>query len=239
MTSPTPAGASPTYRLIFGLSADPVHAGHVDMVAGSGRGLIERGYNLGEILLVPVYRRNPVGADKASLPESYHHRFAMCGLAAREIARRLDMAPGRVRASDIEAHLARGHTRPNYTAETLTALRLRSAPGTGLIFLISSELVAGPNPQFARWYRPEVILKVAALAICPRPGYAANAPYLRALMARGANIVLLPEVTTPAVAATELRARLRMGQSPAALVYHGLLLPSVARYIGEHSLYET
>lgn len=237
MTLETQLPALPGYRLVFGLSGDPIHTGHVDMLTESARSLVERGYGLTEIMLVPVYRRNPVGAHKAGLPESYHHRFVMCGLAAREIARRLDVAPRTVRASAIEANLARHHSRPNYTAETLTALRLRSAPGIGLIFLISSELVAGPNPQFARWYRPDVIVRFATLAICPRPGYEANTHYLHALSARGADVVLMPEVATPDIAATELRDRLRMGQSPLALAYHGLLLPSVARYIAERGLY--
>lgn len=232
---PTPALA--THRLVFGLSADPVHTGHVDMLAASARGLMNRGYDLGEILLVPVYRRNPVGADKSGLPESYHHRFVMCGLAAQEVARRLTIAPAQVRASDIEADLARHHTRPNYTAETLTALYLRGAPRMSLIFLISSELVAGTDPQFARWYRPDLILKLATLAICPRPGYDVNRRYLQALAARGADVVLMPEVTTPDISATELRERLRAGQSPWALAQRGLLLPSVARYIAERDLY--
>jgi nicotinate (nicotinamide) nucleotide adenylyltransferase len=231
------AAGSPAYRLVFGLSADPVHVGHVEMVTESARSLVERGYRLDQILLVPVYRRNPVGANKAGLPESYHHRFVMCGLASGDIARRLGLSPAMVRPSDIEASLARHHTRPNYTAETLLALRLRSGPGVGLIFLISSELVAGPTPQFARWYRPDAILKYATLAICPRPGYEPNRRYLQALLAQGADVVLMPEVATPDISATELRARLREGQSPLALAYRGVLLPSVARYIAERNLY--
>lgn len=209
------------------------------MVTQSVRRLIERGYDLVSILLVPVYRRNPVGAHKGRLPGTFHHRFVMCGLAAREIASRLGWDPTRVLVSDIEADLARRHSRPNYTAETLTALKVRAARGTGFLFLISSELVAGPSPQFARWYRPETILKYAGLAICPRPGYAANLRYLRMLQTRGAEVVLLPQVSTPDISATELRSQLRGGQSALALAYHGLLLPSVARYVAERQLYAT
>jgi nicotinate (nicotinamide) nucleotide adenylyltransferase len=234
----TPAAAVvPAYHLVYGLSADPVHTGHVVMLTESARGLIHRGYGLAKITLLPVYRRNPVGATKASLPKSFHHRLVMCGFAAREVAQRLDMVPGRVRASALEADLARHHNRPNTTAETLTAMRLRSSRDSRLIFLISSELVAGSRPQFARWYRPDVIVRHAVLAICPRPGYRINAHYLRTLAHRGAGIVWLPEVTTPDISATELRERLRAGQSPLALAHHKLLIPSIARYIAERDLY--
>lgn len=207
------------------------------MLTESARGLIHRGYRLAKITLLPVYRRNPVGATKASLPETFHYRFVMCGLAAREVARRLDMAPNCVRASALEADLARRHSRPNTTAETLTAMRLRAPRETGLIFLISSELVAGSRPQFARWARPDVIVRRAILAVCPRPGYRINTHYLRALAHRGAGVAWLPEVATPDISATELRERLRAGQSPLALAYHRLLIPSIARYIAERGLY--
>ena len=227
----------PRYRLVFGLSADPVHAGHIEIAAQSAGRLIEHGYNLAEVLLVPVYRRNPVGARKRRLPETYPHRYEMCRLAAQEVADRLQRDSVKVLVSSIEAELARDNDRPNYTAETLTALRAGSPPDAGLILLISSELVSGPNPQFGRWYRPGKILALATLAICPRPGYLPSNLFLQAFVAVGADVVVLSDITSPDISATELRAKLRAGVSPLALVDQGVLTPSIARYLVAHDLY--
>jgi nicotinate (nicotinamide) nucleotide adenylyltransferase len=225
------------YRLVFGLSADPVHVGHVEMVTQSARKLSQRGFQIADVLLVPVFRRNPVGVDKKRIPETYHHRLMMCALAACDIADRLGVEHERVQASAIEAELARDRSGPNYTAETLTFLKMRSAPGTALIFLISSELVSGSAPQFGQWYRPATILKLASLAICPRPGYPPNPDFVRGLMASRAQVIVLDEVTTPDIAATDLRALLSAGHSPQALAYQGLLSPSVAGYLASNNFY--
>jgi len=228
---------NPHYRLVFGLSADPVHAGHIEIAVQSAGRLIERGYNLTELLLVPVYRRNPVGARKGRLPDTYPYRYEMCRLAAGEVAARLQRDSVKVLASSIEAELARESDRPNYTAETLTALRAGSPPDAGLIFLISSELVSGPNPQFGRWYRPDAILALATLAICPRPGYAPNDDFLQSLVDGGADVIVLSSISPPDISATELRAKLRACVSPLALADQELLIPSIAAYLEAHDLY--
>ena len=225
------------HTLIFGLSADPVHAGHVETVTQSARCLIDRGLEIGQVLLVPVYRRNPVGAVKQRIPDTYPHRLTMCALASVEIAEALGFRQERVCASAIEAELGQGRSGPNYTAETLALLKLRSAPGTGLIFLISSELVSGPDPQFGRWYRPDVILRLASLAICPRPGYVRNARFVASMKRTDAQVILLDEVSTPDISATDVRRLLSEGVSPEALAYRGILTPAIARYLASHNLY--
>ncbi|MGC9469524.1 MAG: nicotinate-nicotinamide nucleotide adenylyltransferase, partial [Anaerolineae bacterium] len=164
-------------------------------------------------------------------------RRKMCALAGREIATRLGKPSDFVCVSDVEAELAHDRDRPNYTAETLALLRLRSSPRSGLIFLISSELVSGPDPEFGRWYRPDRILELAHLAICPRPGYPLNARFVRALARVGRGVVVLHAVETPHVASTELRRWLRDGVSPLALWHQGLLPTAVAQYLERHRLY--
>jgi nicotinic acid mononucleotide adenylyltransferase len=225
------------YRLILGLSADPAHAGHVEMVTQSVQALAARGYDIAGVLLIPVYRRNPVGPHKTQLPDTFPHRLVLCGLAAQEIAQRLDKAPGYVQASAIEAELARGRSGPNYTVETLKVLKLRAVPGEGLIFLVSSELLSGPDPELARWHRPDLLLRLAYLAVCPRPGYPLNMPFIQSAARRGARVIVLSDVKTPDVASRELRAHLQAGVSPLALAHQGLLPLSIARYLAAHPLY--
>jgi nicotinate (nicotinamide) nucleotide adenylyltransferase len=231
------------YQLVFGLSADPIHVGHVELVSQSARRLIERGFRIADVLIVPVYRRSPVGAEKEGLPDTFAHRLRMCALAAGEIRDRLESAASAadrvpsVRASAIEAELARHRERPNYTVETLRLLKIRSRPGTGLIFLISAELISGPRPQLGRWYRPEAILKLAALAVCPRPGYPVNGRFVRAMARQGGQVILLGDVVTLDISATEVRAALSAGVPPAALARRGILTPAVARFLRAHNLY--
>jgi nicotinate (nicotinamide) nucleotide adenylyltransferase len=224
-------------RLILGLSADPVHTGHVEMVTQGVRALAGRGYELSGVLLIPVYRRNPVGSEKVRLPDTFAHRLALCRLAAQEIVQRLGTVPGFVRASAIEAELASGRSGPNYTVETLKVIKLRGAPREELIFLISSELVSGPTPELARWRRPTQLLRLAHLVICPRPGYALNLRFIQAARRRGARITVLSGVSTPDIASSELRAQLQAGVSPLTLAYHQLLPVPVARYLMAHNLY--
>ncbi len=224
------------HLLVFGLSADPLHEGHVSLVVQAVPALRRRDFTLAGVLLVPLYRRNPVGSSKAGLPQTFAHRLALCRLGAEEIHHRLEELPP-VRASRIEERLARGREAPNYTAETLATLDRRIDPACGLIFLLSADLLAGAEPEFARWREPERIARLATLALAPRPGYAVNRAYVRHLEAEGGRVVLLDEVETPAVSGTELRRRLHAGEPPARLAEEGLLPPGVARYLEDHPLY--
>jgi len=225
------------FVLVFGLSADPIHVGHVETVTQAYQALTKLGIPVTRILLLPTYRRNPVGAEKSRLPATFTARYIMCALAAQEISQRLKLPPQAVSVSDLEAELARKRRMPNYTAETLTLLKLRTAPNTGLLFLLSSELVAGEVPQFSRWYHPLAIARLAFLAIVPRPGYEPNRRFLSALRQRGARVIMLEDVQTPAISSSAIRRRLRHGESVVALASQGLLTPLVARFLSRHPLY--
>lgn len=235
MTSP--GCNSPAYILVFGLSADPVHQGHIQLALSAAQGMLTQGYAVTRIVFVPVYRRSPVGGDKDWLPVTFEHRYRMCELAAQDMR---DPLPGiHVEASRVEADLVQHNDKPNLTAETLQALKRDLPENQRLAFLISSELVSGDRPQFSRWYRPDLILDAATLAICPRPGYEANMRYLASLVASGADVVYMPQVRTPDVAANEVRSRLCAGVSPLALAEEGVLSQRVAAYIEAEQIYAT
>jgi nicotinate (nicotinamide) nucleotide adenylyltransferase len=225
------------YHLVFGLSADPVHCGHVALITQSIAALRTRGLDIAQVSLIPVYRRNPVGAAKDDLPESYHHRYIMCGIAARAIRRRLGSPCPQITVSDIEARLASRRNTPNYTVETLTALALHGGQGRRVLLLVSGEIVSGPVPELARWYQPRALLRLATLVICPRSGYRLNRRFVQALLGAGAQVMILPEVSAPPLSSTEVRSQLNAGRSPLALAYHNLIPGSVAHYLARHSVY--
>lgn len=226
-----------SYILVYGLSADPIHQQHVDLVVNATQALLTRGVALAKIMLIPVYRRNPTGPrPKDDLPDTFEHRLAMCQLAAAEIAQRLKDLAIPVEASRIEEELAKGREAPNYTVETLSALQARE-PGMGLIFLLGSDLVSGGQPELGRWREPEKLGQIALLAVCPRPGYPPNTAFLDALRRQGAQIVVLEEVATQDIATSAIKQRLEAGEDALRLAEEGLLPMPVARYIHEHGLY--
>ena len=226
------------HTLIFGLSADPLHSGHIAVVTGACQALLARGYELAQVLLVPVYRRNPVGDPKEDLPKTYHHRLAMCRIGAAILQDNLKTAGVPVTASAIEETLVRDTTRPNYTVLTLEALRRNAAADTELCLLISSDLVSGEEPELCRWYRPLHLVRLAALAIAPRPGASPNMDFITALRGCGAEIIYLDEMQTPDISSRQIRARLLSGGKPAALAHTGLLPKVVAAYITAQGLYK-
>ncbi len=44
--------------LVFGTSADPIHAGHVRLVTGAVRALQARGEQVAEVMIMPVFRHH-------------------------------------------------------------------------------------------------------------------------------------------------------------------------------------
>ncbi|MGC9398040.1 MAG: nicotinate-nicotinamide nucleotide adenylyltransferase [Anaerolineae bacterium] len=222
--------------LVFGLSANPVHQGHVTLVCKALQALTARGYEVAQTLIVPVYRRNPVGSGKPELAESYEQRVQLCERAVEEIHRCLKEARTEIQVSRIEKRLSKASGKPNYTAETLAALREEVPDDMELMFLMSSDLVGGEKPEFARWHSIDKLTALATLVVCPRPGYPPNWDFLATLKQRNARVVYLDEVETPAISATEIRERLAAGETPAALSAKGLLPPAVAAYLQQHPL---
>ena len=224
------------YALIYGLSANPVHQGHIELVIGALKNLSKLDYDVVQTLIVPVYRRNPVGTRKDDLPGTYKQRVRMCELAAQEM---LNTHPETlISVSRIEAQLAMKSSSPNYTAETLTYLKNHVLTGLDLIFLISSEIISGENPELNQWYKTDTILKTTSFAVCPRPGFPLNQPYINALTENGGHFILLDGVKTPDISSTALRRRLQRGENPLTLAQEGLIPLSIAKYLSKLDLYQ-
>jgi len=236
---PGPMKREATHWLFFGLSADPIHQKHVDLVVEATRKLISLGFGIGKVLIIPVYRRNPAGTKpKDPLTAPFTHRLAMCRLGAEEIGRRLEALGVAVAVSPIEQELAQGAETPNYTVQTLQALQAKSGPGVKWILLLGSDLLSGDDPELGHWYRPDELLRLATIAVYPRPGYPGNPAFLSELERKGARIIRLDGVTMRDIRASDLRRQLQAGRDPLVLSREGLLPEPVAYYIKEHGLYE-
>ena len=203
------------FTLFYGLSADPVHQGHVDLVTAAVTELSDRGYAIPLVLLVPVYRRNPVGEQaKNSLPETYQDRVQMSELAAGMMGRRLAGLGCTVKVSLAARDLAGRSGGPNYDLETLRYIRDQGEADGELLYLMSAELVSGQEPEFGRWYRPVELARIATVAIAPRPGYPPNVNFLEGLTAEGGRFIFLDSVVTMDVSSSQLRERLIAGADP-------------------------
>lgn len=223
------------FTLFYGLSADPVHQGHVDLVTAAVTELSDRGYAIPLVLLVPVYRRNPVGEQaKNSLPETYQDRVQMSELAAVVMGRGLAGLGCTVKVSLAARELAGRSGGPNYDLETLRYIRDQGEADGELLYLMSAELVSGQEPEFGRWYRPVELARIATVAIAPRPGYPPNVNFLEGLTAEGGRFIFLDSVVTMDVSSSQLRERLIAGADPLLLAREGAIPAPVADYISRH-----
>lgn len=210
---------------VLGGTFDPIHNGHITAGLRAQSAL-----RLDRVMLVPScippHRASTAGAS----PEA---RLAMAGLAAAE-------QQGWT-ASDIE--LTRDG--PSYTFDTLTALRATST--SQFFFIIGADAFA----EIATWSRYPAVLDLAHFAVVARPGITlhslqARVPDLadrmttpdqfkpeaaRSLPDEKTRVILI-ETATPDVSSTEIRRRVRAGESIGDLVPE-----SVANYIATHRLY--
>ena len=218
---------------VLGGTFDPIHLGHVAAAAAAQQTL-----SLDSIALVPSrippHRADPVSANG-------EHRLAMAQLAAA----------GRPGWSASRIELDREG--PSYTYDTLVALRealserggsqsdaLRESQGTQIFFITGADAFA----EIATWSRYPAVLDLAHFVVVSRPGITLDSlrervpsafpsTWLKAGRADSAKTrVILVEAHTPDVSSTEIRRRVREGES-----LSGCVPDSVAAYIRTHRLY--
>lgn len=224
---------------VLGGTFDPIHLGHVAAATAAQQAL-----SLESILLIPSrippHRADPVTAG-------VEDRFAMARLAAAG-------QPG-WSASRIELD----REGPSYTYDTLLSLRQtlrgeaamsdgRGVMGDGAagvewqIFFITG---ADAFAEIASWSRYPAVLDLAHFVVVSRPGITLDSlrervpsAFSRPLdSARGKQPsaktrVILVEAHTPDISSTDIRRRVRAGQT-----ISGYVPDPVADYIRDHRLY--
>jgi nicotinamide-nucleotide amidase len=223
--------------LVFGTSADPLHEGHVELIVDAVHALSARGFELAEVVLMPVFRHHNIREGvKRSLTLTFDHRFAICQLAAIEIAKDLEGIVDKVSVSDLERELVWQSNRPNFTAETLEALQERTDAQVELAFLVGADSFSGEQPAFSKWYRWQDLVKDATLVLSPREGFTPNQDFIARLTVQGGRIVYLEEIKVSDISSSRIRARLEEGTDPTVLAAEGILSHSIAAYIARQNL---
>lgn len=226
----------------FGGSFDPPHLGHL-AVARAARDALR----LDRVLFAPVGAQ-PLKPEGATAP--FSDRFAMTKLA-------IAGEPG-FEISLLDAPGTGG--KPNYTLETLRALRL-GLPAEGCLFCLMG---ADSFASLRRWHGAAEVPFTAALVVASRPGQELDdlAKFLprglalepekqateqdahgdidlRSYLARNANGEAAPFYLLPGldveISASEIRNQIRSVAQESAAV--GSLPERVAEYIRTHGLY--
>lgn len=195
---------------VLGGTFDPIHVGHIAAAAAAQEHL-----SLQSIVLIPSrippHRSDPTTAG----PED---RLAMAQLAAAE-------RPG-WSASRIELD----REGPSYTYDTLTRL---NQPSTQLFFITGADAFA----EIATWSRYPAVLDLANFVVVSRTGITLDSLRARVPSAFhprpfAETRVILVEAATPDVSSTDIRRRVRAGES-----LSGVVPDAVADYIRAHRLY--
>ena len=206
---------------LLGGTFDPIHQGHLDVAEAARVAL-----GLTRVLVmpsrIPPHRRAP----RASAP----HRFAMVTLAVQSCQDFL--------VSDLEM-LDTSDTAPSYTSATLDRLAARGVNTRELFFITGADAFR----DIRTWMGFPTILDRCHFVAVSRPGQPAEG--LKSLLPELAGRMVAPESSLPdqpaivlvdaptaPVSSTEIRERIRTGES-----IDGMVPREVAAYIEKHGLY--
>lgn len=206
---------------ILGGTFDPIHNGHIAAADAAQHALA-----LDAVTLipshVPPHRRDPVGATG-------EHRYAMAALAASE------------RSGWSASRIEVDRQGTSYTYDTLVKLKETVSVGAQYFFILGADAFA----EIASWSRYPAVLDLAHFVVVSRPGITLDSlrervPSAFPSTSLGAGShrppaetrVILVEANTPDISATDIRRRVKSGES-----IDGLVPGAVASYIQTHRLY--
>jgi nicotinate-nucleotide adenylyltransferase len=193
----------------FGGTFDPPHKGHIEVAKAAADS-----FHLDRVFIVPTGRQ-PLKQNEHVTP--FDNRVAMVALASE--------ADPRFAVSTIDAPHPDGS--PNYTVDTLTALR-REMPEAAL-FCISG---ADSFLSLRQWREPDRLLEMAEWIVVSRPESPLRDLSVLHLTPQQRERVHLLETVHEEVSATEVRRRLHAGESCT-----DLIPAAVIGYIQERRLY--
>lgn len=200
--------------LVFGGSFDPPHVGHI---------------------VLPMLAMEAIGADAvAYIPSaSPPHKTGVEQAPAEDRLAMVEAAVADLPFAEVlplELERAEQGIVPNYTVDTLAALRALVGPGPQLRLLIGGDMLR----SFDTWREPEQIVALAEPVVMVRPPDTAES--LLAALPAGfervdweSRLVVLPQLD---ISSTLIRQRLNDGRS-----IRGLTLSEVESYISSCNLY--
>ncbi len=212
------------YTLVFGLTADPIHKGHEQVIHNSFAFAKQQQLNISQFLLVPTYQPNLI-AGKQQPRTAFQHRFTMCQLLAEHMNQQFNY---RVQVSDIEEQLFKKNQQKSYSYDTLKAIKAEHK-----LFVLSADHFAGRWPKFRKWYQWQALVKANGLLIHQRPGHRINHSFIQQLKDINPAVFVVKDYPSVAVSSTQLRQALSQQQT----IPDTLLSPVISHYLEPLNLY--
>jgi nicotinate-nucleotide adenylyltransferase len=195
---------------VFGGSFDPVHRAHLAVAEQATAAAA-----LDKLLFMPVCVQPFKRGARMSAGE---HRIEMLRLAIADDAR----------FDTTDTELSRGGL--SYTVDSLRAIRDDGEERGEIFFLLGADMLL----MIEKWYESEALLREFSFVAARRPG--SGDETLERCVARlrrrcGTRVILMDNPKTD-ISASEIRGRVRAGES-----ITGLVPASVEEYIYENGLY--
>ena len=194
---------------ILGGSFDPIHLGHKSLGEAAIREL-----NLKKLIVMPA-KIQPFKQDRQVTPAYQRKIMAELAFIGNE---KVDVSDYEIEKSDV-----------SYTYDTLTYLK-QYFPDDQLYFILGTDSFI----QINKWYKGIELLQNFSFAVSTRPGYKEKEleeTILKYKQKYNSEVVKI-ESNMPDISSTEIRARIKAGESASDLIPY-----SVERYIKENELY--
>ncbi len=212
------------YTLVFGLTADPIHKGHKQVIINSFAYARMHGIEINKFLLVPTYQPNLI-AGKQQPRTAYQHRYRMCELVTNEMIKYFNYP---VEVSDIEKQLYLKSNKKSYSYDTLKAISDHNK-----LFVLSADHFAGRWPKFRKWHRWQTLVKENGLLIHQRPGHGINATFIQQLKTINPAIHLVKNLPAVDVSSTQIRQTINTNAKQ-----NQLIDEAVYQYIKQYGMYQ-
>lgn len=213
------------FRLVFGITGDPVHCGHRQVIINSHQFMAERQLTVSQFDLIPSYAANLI-ADKSTATADYQQRKTMCELLATE----LKGHGYNIYVSDIEEKLFLKNKTKSYSRQTLKAIDHRHK-----LFVLSADHFSGSKPTFQLWHQWQKLIEENGLLIHPRPEYPLNYAFIDSLKQYNPNIHIVTTGKQIHISSSDLRKQLASNPQTA----QPYIPPNIFSYILQQKLYNT
>ena len=215
---------SQRFQLVFGLTADPIHLGHEQVIINSIEYFRKLNKKIGQFLLVPVFNPNLI-AGKKSPHASFDQRLEMCQLVANRLSKKLKT---QILVSDIEKKLSQKTGKSNYSFDTLKALELKR----GLVIACADHF-KGRWPKFRKWHCWQNLVKGTGLLINRRPGNKINLNFIKGLQKINKDVYVVESDKSVNTSSTFIRKNIKCNFD---MSNH--LSDDIMSYISQKSLYQ-
>ncbi len=209
-----------SFYLVFGITGDPPHLGHEQVIINSYQFMKQSGMNISQFDLIPTFAPNLI-TGKTQPQANYDDRLAMCQIMADDLNHRLNF---NVQVNEIEKRLHKSSGLKNYSINTIKAL-----PKSTKLFILSADHFTGRWPKFRKWHQYQSLVAETGLLIQQRPGHRISLNFIRQLKTINPNIYVVHGMTDIDTSSTAIRNNLS--------AHINQLNPLIRQYITNHSLY--